>query len=330
MNITLNKNQYKLNNHNNKQKSTTFTGHTESAIPIYKQKFQYSHYGANYDIVGYTLQEGATPNYPGAYPNEHTKVYVADPYEIIPEEAYKTHDFTKRNDLRLSDIKNRYKNGYQNFANNAYMEELFLKQISWDVDKKVKRQSFLSNAFEERVEFSNKYQNRLESAQKNLENEQTRKQILDEQIKNAGERYNLLKDLDDKGPKYSETRNKIYSYNQYYSADTNEEISKLYDKAGGLFKVHKQNKIKHYRSISKAASGNKTPEQKIEVVEHIEYYYKKYKESMLSKIQYIREQIKDIKEVQNAQKELPILEKALEECMKKVEILYKTKYPNWL
>ena len=51
------------------------------------------------------VPEGATPNYYGAHPQWNTKIYVAAPFEIVPEEAYRTHDYTVRTDLRFSDIK---------------------------------------------------------------------------------------------------------------------------------------------------------------------------------------------------------------------------------
>ena len=52
---------------------TSFKGHTEKATPVYSHNPGGSGSTGHGSLLYYDVK-GATPNYPGAYPNEYTKI----------------------------------------------------------------------------------------------------------------------------------------------------------------------------------------------------------------------------------------------------------------
>ena len=140
----------------NRNAGITFTGRTESP------------YNAS-SCGGYNpaVPEGATPNYYGARPEWNTKIYVAAPFEIIPEEAYRTHDFTVRTDLRFSDIKRVvFSDNYPEESMNSYERRKVLMNPKGFVRNAEEENEFLSDFINKTAE-NNK--NELENLNKSID-----------------------------------------------------------------------------------------------------------------------------------------------------------------
>jgi len=335
MRVTLNTNQYNTQqstNNQNKKNNTSFKGHTEGAVKIIETKPYYSHYSPNTYIAGYKLQDRATPNYKGAYPNKYTKVYVADPFEIISEDKYKTHDFTVRNDLRLSDIKNSYKNGYQNFAKNAYDEINYLQYLYTPetTNKNIENNKLRIQALRERADFNQNdkyvnefYQKKIDKTTQDIQNDTIKLSNHNKQIDTAKKRYDLLLEMDTIGPKYHHANRLTLRYTTLHNYETPEQaITGEYANASEVFKTHKDKKSEYKQNLAN--------EQDLKKQNEIKAQYRAYKANAIRKISEIRKKIQLAKEFQGEKQKLPAFEKALEECMKKIEVFYKANYPTWL
>ena len=198
------------------QNKPNFKGHTVDAKPVWDR---YVHeYAGNPDR--YVIPEGAVPNYPGAYPNKHTKIYIADPFEIVPDEVYKTHDYTVRQDLRLSDIQRQYKDGYKNFAHNAYLEKKFLTEILEEVktdeeiySDKVNRYRAIKELSDNKIA-DDKIDKILDEKEPILNGKVSRTKLVRDTLDNSNERFELLKEIDDTAGALGERNRILWEYSQ--------------------------------------------------------------------------------------------------------------------
>ena len=322
-------------------KSTpVFKGYTTGPDEIWTST-GYSTVGPGGYVSGYKVPKNATPNYPGAYPNKYTKIYKADPFEIIPEEVYKTHDYTIRDDLRLSQIQKDYKNGYKNFASNAENEKNFL---AYNANKHREQSQYhqrLVDGYKKRMDFADKdsikqkYSVKITDNEKKLAEANQKLNGYIEPLKNAEERFKLLKALDDKvgeiGAAYQEissTGRKIMSCKN--PTTEKDEIEK---------NLQEIKKLQYKQANAVKNAGNDLP--KFEAEEEKAAIKARYD----VQINRIKENIKNLnKKIADGKAEIPNLikkcdalrekiaqcYKELDVCMANVEKLYRTKYPNWL
>ena len=339
-----------LNNYRNNKSKINFKGYTLSS------------YRAHYDDNeirkdSWAVPKNATPNYPGAYPNAHTKIYKADPFEIIPEEVYKTHDYTIRDDLRLSQIKKDYKNGYNNFAKNAWDEKEFLTSKLKENEPLFEKTKKLNNGYEKRLLFvkddltKQKLYDRKNINKNKLDYHANQKNALTNALKNANERFDLLKELDDMaGVKNSiiDEKNKtlyyIYDINKY-SKEYDSLIKNKFKWGASVKSSYKKNLEKSDKRINDAINQGKTGEDLKKIIDkeiqskQIErkYFVECRRDAAISIISFRKHLVQGKIDLPKLEEKLKVLTEKiskidieLDKIMAKIEKFYKAKYPNWL
>ena len=350
------------NNHNyysnniKSNNSINFKGYTIKPSPIVINH-GYNPSMTDLDIAGYTVPANATPNYSGAYPNKDTKIYKAAPFEIIPEEIYKTHDYTLRDDLRLSQIKENYNKGYQNFAKNAYDEQQFLDSNRRKINDKIEHNKYYIDEYNKRLEYAKndvtkgKLNKKIDSIKVELSNNQQQAEIYTKTLENANERFNLLKKVDDLVGK----RSSLY----YSKADISEKIMQINHSPKADSKIIQdgfaqghvaKNKYKNYikesnlkinKAIEKGVSPSelkKLYENELAYKQRLKQSYSDYRKEILLPVKEARKSIykheillPQLEEkIKQITKQISQMDIDLDKLMAKIEKLYKAKYPNWL
>lgn len=355
MQLLSNKYNYYSNNIKSNN-SINFKGYTIKPSPIVINH-GYNPSMTDLDIAGYTVPANATPNYPGAYPNKDTKIYKAAPFEIIPEEVYKTHDYTLRDDLRLSQIKENYNKGYQNFAKNAYDEKHFLDANRMEVNHKIEHNKYFIDEYSKRLEYAknddakNKLNKKIDNVKVELRNNQQQAEIYTKTLENANERFNLLNEMDhlagDRGNLLSEKFNASQKIQMiHYSSKADPKIIQDGFTQGHIAKNEYKNHIKESdskinKAIEKGVSSSelkKMYEEELEYKQQLRKSYIRYRNEIASSIKAARKSIyeHDILKPQLEEKIKQITKKVaqmdidLDKLMAKIEKFYKSKYPNWL
>ncbi len=334
-------NNYNIVNKNKNQ--INFKGYTIGPDEIWTST-GYSTSGPGGYVSGYKVPKNATPNYPGAYPNKYTKIYKAAPFEIIPEEIYKTHDYTIRDDLRLSQIQKDYKNGYNNFASNAVNEQKFLEYHTNKYKKQSEEHKRLIDGYKKRMEFTTndsvkqKYAIRLQKREKGFTESNKQMEGYKVPLQNAKERFKVLKALDDKigeiHKSYSEEQyeqKKLMDYRNPFTEETQikEKLKKIKE-----LEYEQSQAVKNAGNDLKPFQFEQIEEEKAAVRARYDVKINRLKEG----IKNLNQQIADGKaEIPNIIKKCGIIRerisqlyKELDNCMANVEKLYKAKYPNWL
>lgn len=295
---------------------------------------------------GYEVPMYATPNYEGAVVNANTKIYKAAPYEIISEEIYKNHDYTLRQDLRLSQIQETYNNhnqywlyDFKRFVQNAREENAFLGEHISNTQKEISEHQELVDGLNERVEYAEKdsvksrYGQELQKESDIIAYNQGIISQAQEAKKNAEERQLLFEEADTILDEERSIREKLSNrHDDIYGSE--EEYTQKLDKMVEEGKAEKSNFNKKLEGISKLSESG-FDEESIEQLKQAEYArYLEKKQKISREIEAIKQTISKItglkEETASLHSRLEVLEKNLAECMKKIEILYKTKYFHWL
>jgi len=346
INASFNKPVYTKQQTQNKKKDIAFKGYTTGPVPIEKYHPGYTGWT---EILGYTVPDGAVPNYPGAYPNKDTKVYHAAPFEIIPDKVYKETDYVHRNDLRLSDVKNNYRHGYQNFARNAYDEQNFLRDLRYDLQRPYEEHKNRVEHFKERQEYTQsdeikaKYQARIDENTLKMNEYAEKKKPLDDLIENANERFNLLKEVDDTMGEKRRLEYELYYYDNYDVKENPRKINRLYQEADEIFADRKEKRnlfnenMRDFNTLADSKHGQELGLNAQTLAEtkqvHIESYTR-YVNGVKEEIQKRRQEIARLRaipaEMEGKRAKIAELEEKVQTCLKKLEVLYKTKYPHWL
>lgn len=306
-----------------------------------------------------SLPEGATPNYEGAYPHRGTKIYKAAPFEIIPEEVYRSTDYILRDDLYLSQIKKDYKSGYKNFAANANEERKFaeekidlnnkkINQQYEEIEKhreEIKKVRGVNNGYGYTDYYTSERRNGWQAIEHHLDeiNDKNEKinslneknKVWLENKEKANERYNVLKDVDDLAGK----KQSNIDAQRYYEEKINSANSARY------YKEKIQDEIKNGKALKNKEKGQlafiaqkDSPEIVKKQTEIIKAKYKPMYEKILENINYYirsmqgeKAKIPEYKKhIQEIIKNRTVLEAKMEKAIEAVEKLYKAKYPHWL
>lgn len=331
------------NNYQNKNSKTNFKGHTIPPIEIWTST-GYSLSGPGGYVSGYKVPKEATPNYPGAYPNKHTKIYKAAPFEIISDETYKTHDYTIRDDLRLSQIKKDYKKGYMNFASNAWNEKEFINNKHNEAITKIEENKYYIDEYQKRKDFTSKetlkqkYTDKINKHQEGLTYHTNQEKILSSTLKTTQERFELLKALDDKMGEIHNTNKTIIKTYEDIEQNKNHTSAKKniqrYIEEAKNIKATQAKAIKDVEKQFPVWDVYKISDEKAAVRAKYDNQLARIKNAITNTCKKIAQGKADIpkllKKCENLKQQIPNLYKELDNCMANVEKLYKAKYPHWL
>lgn len=360
MQLITNFNGYNNNSNLQQQKKKegqlNFKGYTLKPRPIVVNH-GYNPSSTSPHIVGYEVPQNATPNYPGAYPNKDTKIYKASPFEIISEATYKKHDYTIRNDLKFSDIKNSYDYGYQNYAENAYLEKNFLSDLLIKSGEKIKEHNYYIDEYNKRLDFTksdvakSKFTSKINNVTDKLKQEENQKQILSKTLDNANERFSLLNTfdhmIDDRGnmlSKKSSALLKIMEIGHTQNGDM--EVIESNFKKGHEYKQKYKKYIKESdnkvnKAISQGVSGKelqKIFDEEVAYKQSLNKQYTRAREGLLKTVMEERRLIQNhtviapkLKEnIKQLTEQIAQINIKIEKMLAKIEKFYKAKYPNWL
>ena len=341
--------QTNLSTNNNRVK---FTGHTEKATPVYRQSSPGGS-GHNHDSISsidHYEVKGGVPNYPGAYPNEHTKVYVAAPFEIVPDEAYRTHDYTRRTDMRLSYIQENYKRDFYpqlnvSFAQNSKDEKEFLEGLLEKAivdeglqEEKNKRLKGMFN-MAEKQETKDILSTKLQGNEADLLSKSHNTNVIKETLANANERHTLLTELDElrreresiKDAEQNPWKLTCYGSPESRMNDADVKLNKIFAEHKVSKKAHKES-ANAFDTLRQNQLINK--QQLEENIAKEKANYETTYKNALKEAKELRWKWNVERKWVEYQKDFPAaiakVERLMDECLKKIEVLYRTKYPHWL
>lgn len=346
------------NNYRNNLSKINFKGVTQGPIPVMRFVSYSTTLGGGACLDHYEVPPNATPNYPGAYPNKDTKIYRADPFEIIPEEIYKTHDYTIRDDLRLSQIKKDYRDGDKYFAKNAENEKGFLTYKRDEAVNKINEHNYYLDRYNTRLKYAQneiakeKYQKKINMHSENLKQETNQKNILNQTLENANARYKLLKEMDDCNSEFSNATSCLANFKQISHCNYSERnpyedasIKNIFNEGHKIKQDYKMSMKNSDKRLNQIVSKNLPFEEKqkallqeLEYKKNLHQTYietrRKLADSVKKTIKYINYGNSEISEYKNKIKimedKITQIIKERESIMAKIEKLYKSKYPNWL
>ena len=273
-----------------------FKGYTHEVTIKYPGR--YEHYKPHYNMIENLSETGTQLDVKDLNDREYKmyreldeippRIYVASPNEKIPEKIYKTHTHIQRNDLYLSQIKKDYPHGYKNFAQNAYLEAEYYKELqknkntiinknTKEIDSLTKKHEVvskenLSPKLKER--FEKDYKNKINALKKEIDETTRLVDYADKNLDKAEKRFEVLKEMDELGGQYNQLMADIakvsslgytrpsMSFYRCQDAEKNiEKIEPLYNK-----KVRQLERLEQTEEITnkeKAVEKAKTELQKI-------------------------------------------------------------------
>ena len=203
-----------------------FKGYTHEVTIKYPGR--YEHYKPHYNMIENLSETGTQLDVKDLNDREYKmyreldeippRIYVASPNEKIPEKIYKTHTHIQRNDLYLSQIKKDYPHGYKNFAQNAYLEAEYYKELqknkntiinknTKEIDSLTKKHEVvskenLSPKLKER--FEKDYNNKVNAMKKEIDETTRLADYADKNLDKAEKRFEVLKEMDELGGQYNQ------------------------------------------------------------------------------------------------------------------------------
>lgn len=305
------------------------------------------------------------------------EVYYADEGEYITDEMREKYHYIVRKEepfLNLQHIKGNYKNGYKNFANEAVREVVYLENLQKHAKESLKLNSYYLSENQKKYDFALEEKNRVQTAKethlwephkydKELEKaeyflDQNRQKLEDSKLKNnlykqqiahaqeklpsAGQKYLLLKELDDTAGSREPLGKKRWEVK--YDKDMLEIDIEHIDKDIEDIKASKEvNKIRMHlaeENIKKLQTEFEANKVK-EAVESYKADIRENQRALEEKNQNISDLVKQREKklaefkdksayLDSLCKEYDRLDAKLEKLMSDIEKFYKEKYPEYL
>ena len=285
--------------------------------------------------MGYKKPEGLPP-----------RIYIASPHEVIEDWVYKKHTHIQRNDLFLSQIKKDYVWGYKNFASNAYLEEQNYIELQKKRDETVAANKKEIERLKKECEtFSNSlpsenlkkqlhetYNKKIAKFEQENEKVTSNAKYADENIEKAKKRFVVLKKIDDISGEINSKRHECYNSKKKLKDDKEKlaKNEKLFERIQNDYKkrVERLNVIKDTGDFKNKKEAMKKAgtdfENNKKSVKKETLKTKKSIGELKHEISVLESKIKKIET-----KEIPALEKKLDEEYKNTEKFYREYYPEW-
>ena len=331
-----------------------FKGYTHEVTIKYPG--HYEHYKPHYNMIENLSETGTQLNVKDLNDREYKmyreldeippRIYIASPNEEIPEKIYKTHTHVQRNDLYLSQIKKDYPHGYKNFAQNAYLEAEYYKDLqknkdtiinknTKEIDSLTKKHEVvskdnLSPKLKER--FEEDYNSKVNALKKEIEETTRLADRADKNLDKAEKRFEVLKEMDELGGQYNQlmadiakvsslgyTRPSMSFYRRQDAEKNIEKIEPVYNK-----KVRQLERLEQTEEITnkeKAVEKAKTELQKIKQQLDDARAELKHWQDVYTQEDKQREKLLSVDQ--------PALMAKMNKAYENIASFYKENYPQW-
>lgn len=331
-----------------------FKGYTHEVTIKYPG--HYEHYKPHYNMIENLSETGTQLNVKDLNDREYKmyreldeippRIYIASPNEEIPEKIYKTHTHVQRNDLYLSQIKKDYPHGYKNFAQNAYLEAEYYKDLqknkdtiinknTKEIDSLTKKHEVvskdnLSPKLKER--FEEDYNSKVNALKKEIEETTRLADRADKNLDKAEKRFEVLKEMDELGGQYNQlmadiakvsslgyTRPSMSFYRRQDAEKNIEKIEPVYNK-----KIRQLERLEQTEEITnkeKAVEKAKTELQKIKQQLDDARAELKHWQDVYTQEDKQREKLLSVDQ--------PALMAKMNKAYENIASFYKENYPQW-
>ena len=277
---------------------------------------------------------------------EPIRVYIASPNETITEEIKRKHTHIQTNNLLLSQIRNDYKNGYNNFGKNGYKEiehfeglrdhcqkivEKNTKEIE-DTKQKLSqaKKNPLAPGLMKKLEY--KYTTRIDMLENEIVHCNEVINDCNQKLPISYKRFEVLKGIDDTVGEIAKLDEKIYSYTHdehshgsisYY---WHNEASKKMNELTNKFEIAGK-KLENIKKIEDFSGKEKAMKKLQDEIERLKEEISQTKKE-LEKWENVMKEEDAQRYILETQDKVRLFQK-LDEAYNKTEQFYREYYPEW-